>query len=60
LDVAGHRDDVDGALFRPMKNPSGGGDTDKSLSPSGVYHRVLRKYAKAAMRAQGAPLAAVA
>lgn len=48
LGAAGHREDVDGALFRPVKNPSGGGDTEKSLSPSAVYHRVLRKYAKAA------------
>jgi site-specific recombinase XerD len=48
LDAAGHRQDVDGPLFRPVKNPSGDGDTNKALSPSGIYHRVLRKYAKAA------------
>jgi integrase len=48
LGAAGHRDDTGGPLFRPVKNPSGDGDTNRDLSPSGIYHRVLRKYAKAA------------
>ena len=48
LGAAGHRDDTGGPLFRPVKNPSGDGDTNRALSPSGIYHRVLRKYAKAA------------
>jgi site-specific recombinase XerD len=44
LDAAGHREDLDGALFRPVKNPITG-TLDKPLSPAGIYHRVVKLYA---------------
>jgi hypothetical protein len=40
--------DADGPLFRPLKNPAGQGDTQRPLTHGAVYHRVLRKHAKAA------------
>ncbi len=43
LDMAGHRDDREGPLFRPVKNPRTG-VTTKALSPSALYHRVVRRY----------------
>jgi integrase/recombinase XerD len=48
LQAAGHGGDADGPLFRPLKNPAGRGKTDRSLTHGAVYHRVLRKHAKAA------------
>ncbi len=44
LDAAGHRADLDGALFRPMKPPNG--HREKSLSPTSVYRNVVLHYAK--------------
>lgn len=46
LETAGHRDDLDGPLFRPVKNPLTG-RLDRPLSQTGVYHEIVRKYAKA-------------
>ena len=48
LQAAGRGEDADGPLFRPLKNPAGQGKTDRPLTPGAVYHRVLRKHAKAA------------
>jgi integrase/recombinase XerD len=45
---AGHGEDVDGPLFRPLKNPAGQGKTERPLTHGAVYHRVVRKHAKAA------------
>lgn len=42
---AGHKDDLEGPLFRPVKNPITG-ELEKSLSPAALYHRVVRHYAK--------------
>lgn len=47
LEAAGHRDDVDGPLFRPVKNNSGGG-VEKRLNATSVYRDVLKRYAKQA------------
>lgn len=43
LTKAGHGDDADGALFRPMRNTRGG-STELALTPGGVYASVVRKY----------------
>jgi integrase len=48
LEAAGHGGDADGPLFRPLKNPAGEGDINRPLTHGAVYHRVLRKHAKAA------------
>jgi integrase len=48
LQAAGHGEDVEGPLFRPLKNPAGRGQTDRPLTHGAVYHRVLRKHAQAA------------
>jgi len=48
LQAAGHGEDPDGPLFRPLKNPAGQGDTNRPLTHGAIYHRVLRKYAKSA------------
>ena len=49
LQAAGHGGDVDGPLFRPLKNPAGRGDTDWSRSPTGPCTTACsRKHAKAA------------
>lgn len=45
LDACGHRDDLDGPLFRPVKNPSGGNNLDKALTPHAIYGYVVKKYA---------------
>jgi integrase/recombinase XerD len=42
LGAAGHGEDPDGPLFRPLKNPAGRGDTDRPLTHGVVYHHVLR------------------
>ena len=44
LEAAGHREDLDGPLFRPVKNTLTG-DLDKPLSPAAIYHRVVKHYA---------------
>jgi integrase/recombinase XerD len=44
LEAAGHRDDLDGPLFRPVRNPVDG-NLEKPLSPAALYHCVIRKYA---------------
>lgn len=36
--------DLDGPLFRPVKNPITG-TLQKSLSPTGIYYRVVKLYA---------------
>src|SRR5689334_19400206 len=48
LQAAGHGEDTDGPLFRPLKNPAGRGKTDRPLTHGALYHCVLRKYAKVA------------
>ena len=48
LQAAGHGEDPDGPLFRPLKNPAGHGHTNRPLTHGAIYHRILRKYAKAA------------
>jgi integrase len=48
LQAAGHGEDAEGSLFRPLKNPAGQGKIDRPLTHGAVYHRVLRKHAKAA------------
>ncbi len=44
LSVAGHREFLDSALFRPVKN-NRTGTLDKHLDPGSIYHNVVRKYA---------------
>ncbi len=44
LDMAGHKGDTSGPLFRPVKNPVSG-DLEKALTGSAIYSRVVRKYA---------------
>jgi integrase len=48
LQAAGHGEDADGPLFRPLKNPAGQGATDRPLTHGALYHCVLRKHAQAA------------
>jgi site-specific recombinase XerD len=43
LERAGHGQDTEGALFRPVRNTRGG-SIEKALSPHGVYENVVRKY----------------
>jgi integrase/recombinase XerD len=43
LALAGHRSDLDGPLFRPVKN-NRTGRLDRPLDPGSVYRNVLRKY----------------
>jgi integrase/recombinase XerD len=45
LDAAGHGDDEDGALFRPLKN-NRTGRLDKALTPHAVY-KLVRAYSTA-------------
>ncbi|MDD2661728.1 MAG: tyrosine-type recombinase/integrase [Methylococcales bacterium] len=45
LEASGHFDDLDGALFRPVKNNTTG-DLTKSLNPRSVYRDVVMFYAK--------------
>jgi len=46
LEAAGHGENMDGPLFRPLKNPAGA--TDRPLTHGATYHRVLRRHARAA------------
>src|ERR1700687_4398683 len=43
LALAGHRSDLDGALFRPVKN-NRTGRLDRHLDPASVYWNIVRKY----------------
>ena len=43
--MASHRDELDGALFRPVKN-SRTGKLDKPLSSHAVYKDIVKRYAK--------------
>src|SRR6185436_1611022 len=53
LEAAGHRTSVDGPLFRPVKNPTNS-TLEKSLSPTGIYYRVVKLYAiRAAVNVPG-------
>lgn len=44
LQTAGHVEDANGPLFRPVKNTTTG-DLDKAITASAVYHCVVKKYA---------------
>ncbi|MDX2199501.1 MAG: tyrosine-type recombinase/integrase [Phycisphaerae bacterium] len=46
LTIAGHGEDVDGPLFRPVRSPSG--DLSRSLTPGALYQCVARQYAPSA------------
>jgi site-specific recombinase XerD len=48
LEASGHGHDLEGPLFRPVKNPAGDGRTERSLTHGAIYNRVLGKYAQAA------------
>jgi site-specific recombinase XerD len=43
LDAGGHREDKDGALFRPIKNSKGG--LDGALTGNAIYEAVVKRYA---------------
>lgn len=43
LAMAGHGDDVRGALFRPVRN-NRTGNLDRALDPGSVYQNVVKKY----------------
>ncbi len=45
LDAAGHGDDLDGPLFRPLKNPLGG-TVERALCGTTLYRRIVRRYAR--------------
>jgi integrase/recombinase XerD len=45
LDAAGHGEDLDGPLFRPVVNPRAG-HTATALTPGGVYNSVVVRYMK--------------
>jgi len=45
LEAAGHKENIDGPLFRPVKNNSTG-NLEKSLSPRAVYFNVVKFYAE--------------
>lgn len=47
LTAAGHRLELDGPLFRPVRNNTTG-TLDKPLHPDSVYHDVVRHYARKA------------
>ncbi|HRY49592.1 MAG TPA: tyrosine-type recombinase/integrase [Candidatus Paceibacterota bacterium] len=44
LEKAGHRDDLDGPLFRSTRSRPG--KASRPLSPSNVHHRIVKKYAR--------------
>jgi integrase len=48
LQPAGHGGDDEGPLFEARQEPGGAGDTERPLTHGAIYHRVLRKHAKAA------------
>ena len=41
--LAGHDEDEDGPLFRPVRNNSGG-ELDKHLNPNSIYRNIVKKY----------------
>src|SRR5690349_4205854 len=43
LALTGHRSDIEGALFRPVKN-NRTGRLDRHLDPASVYQNIVRKY----------------
>jgi site-specific recombinase XerD len=45
LDKAGHKDDLSGALFRPVKN-NASKTLEKHLNPASVYQEIVRYYGK--------------
>src|SRR6202012_1310556 len=45
LEVAGHRADLDGPLFRPVKN-NRTGRLDRHLDPASVYRNIVCKYGR--------------
>ena len=45
LGAASLRDDADGPIFRPVKNPITG-DLEKPLSPEAVYTRIVKHHAR--------------
>ena len=48
LEAAGHRQEVEGPLFRPIKNNRSGKRLEAALTPGGVYTAVVCHYAAAA------------
>jgi len=44
---AGHKDDLKGPLFRPVRN-NRTGELNRPLNPNSVYRNILRKYGAAA------------
>ena len=46
LAVAGHAEEHDAPLFRPVKNPSQGNDLERRMSQSGIYQSVVCHWAK--------------
>lgn len=46
LDASGHRQDADGALFRPMKSRTG--DLEKPLSGTAIYTSIVKHHAEKA------------
>jgi integrase len=44
LDVAGHRDDCEGALFRPVKNALG--TLERAMTPGAIFSQVVRYYGR--------------
>jgi hypothetical protein len=65
LDVAGHGEDLNGALFRPIRNNTTG-ELDKAITPDGIY-KLVRAYsaklgfaiAAHALRATAAPMRSI-
>lgn len=45
LEAAGHKEDVDGALFRPVRNQVTG-ELNKPLHPVSVYQDIVKRYAQ--------------
>src|SRR5437899_2568706 len=43
LKVAGHKEDLEGLLFRPVRNRVTG-ELDKSLHPGSVYQDIVKRY----------------
>src|SRR5574341_774557 len=45
LDAAGHKEDLDGALFRPVQNQMSG-ELNKPLHPVSVYQDIVKRYGR--------------
>ena len=45
LDEAKHSDDLNGALFRPVRNRSTAQGESKHLNPTSVYRSIVQRYA---------------